>query len=793
MTPPPHRLSRVKRFVAVLAVASLAALLSARPALAAESDMLNNNALADAIVKAATLGVLIDRDLPRDTFDVRAAANQIGNDPDKIFAWVRDNTAYVPYRGSLRGPVGVLLDRSGNSLDRSLLLARLLQIAGQQVRLAHGTLPDDKSVQLLKSDWEDPKSAVAMPSLPEMDDAAMAKYAMQANIDPATIRQGNAQLEMTRQKKTEDLIGTVVDESARLAALVGEPADSNVHAAALQAIGDHWWVQRQQDGKWIDLDPITRDAKPGDHSIDPAQTVDLPNNWDGTSPDVSQLHEVELRVVVERLDGKNASTTTAFHQTLRPATLAGQIANLQIIAADWPGDLDLSTGDATEKLRTALLAQQHWIPILFVGNDQVVQGGFDSHGVVDPHPPLDSLGKTGKSTAGAASAARDAFGGPAVEAASETGQLTGVWLEIEIRVPGEKPQVYRRSLFDAFGPALRAAGNLAEPPVGDSFNLRRAVALYRQTAILPAGYLLSEPFVTHQTMEYLAETAPLLVNAVKQAPSKQSLDSVASAKKLPGALLYLGSQRRGIEAFSQPIALGRPNVFLYTTGLAMGADGKIHSLIATDIVANEVEIRGLSGADQFKAAMTQGVLETALEPLVLQRATGERNTTRLFADSQTQHIQWVKLASADDPQLSQLKLNADTLARIREELGKGYVVVAPTAAVSVNSQALEGWWRVDPRTGACIGFAADGTGSEIAERGLLFVTVMGAIGEAWDCWAAGGAGHMCIACAVMDAVLDVLGEFTHLPITGFLAGQGVGRSCFHDAEHHGGGGDHGGE
>ena len=47
------------------------------------------------------------------------------------------------------GPAGVLMDRMGNSLDRSLLLAEVLRRIGATVRLAHGTLDDKKAPELL--------------------------------------------------------------------------------------------------------------------------------------------------------------------------------------------------------------------------------------------------------------------------------------------------------------------------------------------------------------------------------------------------------------------------------------------------------------------------------------------------------------------------------------------------------------------------------------------------------------------------------------------------------------------
>src|SRR5689334_10716474 len=43
-----------------------------------------------------------DRDLPKDSFDPEAVVGKVGRDPDKLFAWVRDRTAWVPYQGTLR-------------------------------------------------------------------------------------------------------------------------------------------------------------------------------------------------------------------------------------------------------------------------------------------------------------------------------------------------------------------------------------------------------------------------------------------------------------------------------------------------------------------------------------------------------------------------------------------------------------------------------------------------------------------------------------------------------------------
>src|SRR5687767_10275946 len=50
------------------------------------------------------------RQAPRESFDPQAVIEQVGRDPAKLAAWVRENTDLLPYRGALRGPRGVMMD-----------------------------------------------------------------------------------------------------------------------------------------------------------------------------------------------------------------------------------------------------------------------------------------------------------------------------------------------------------------------------------------------------------------------------------------------------------------------------------------------------------------------------------------------------------------------------------------------------------------------------------------------------------------------------------------------------------
>ena len=73
----------------------------------------------------------------------------MGVNADDIVAYVRDNIAFEQYSGLLRGPKWTLIGRSGNSIDQASLLATLLENAGYQVKIEHGTLNPEQATQLL--------------------------------------------------------------------------------------------------------------------------------------------------------------------------------------------------------------------------------------------------------------------------------------------------------------------------------------------------------------------------------------------------------------------------------------------------------------------------------------------------------------------------------------------------------------------------------------------------------------------------------------------------------------------
>src|SRR5688500_2119592 len=128
------------------------------------------------------------RNAPRDRWDPDYVITKVGKSPDALFAWVRDNTYWIPYHGILRDARGVLMDRQGNSLDRALLLATLVQKAGHPVRLAHRKLTGEEAQTLFPEILDGPPPSVETKPEPSQRDASVATVAARYDVGKSDVR-----------------------------------------------------------------------------------------------------------------------------------------------------------------------------------------------------------------------------------------------------------------------------------------------------------------------------------------------------------------------------------------------------------------------------------------------------------------------------------------------------------------------------------------------------------------------------------------------------------------------------
>jgi hypothetical protein len=130
-----------------------------------------------------------------------------GKDWEETFKFVRDSIRTEPSRFPLKTTEGVRWGRSGNSLEKALLLAQLLEDNGTKAQIAEGELNGAAAAELLGS------------------------------MFPAG--------ETFSYKK-----------DVPISAPVEEPG-------LLEAVKRHFWVQVESGGDWVDLDPSFPGAEPG--------------------------------------------------------------------------------------------------------------------------------------------------------------------------------------------------------------------------------------------------------------------------------------------------------------------------------------------------------------------------------------------------------------------------------------------------------------------------------------------------------------------------------------------------
>lgn len=74
------------------------------------------------------------------TPEIQAKAQELGNDPIRIYNWVRNTIEFLPTYGSIQGSSSTMRSGRGNAFDTASLLVALLRAAGTPARYVYGTV-----------------------------------------------------------------------------------------------------------------------------------------------------------------------------------------------------------------------------------------------------------------------------------------------------------------------------------------------------------------------------------------------------------------------------------------------------------------------------------------------------------------------------------------------------------------------------------------------------------------------------------------------------------------------------
>ena len=653
-------------------------------------------------------------EIPRDTFDPQAIVDEVGDDPKALFRWVRDNTYFVPYRGSLRGYKGVLMDRLVNSLVRSLLLHELLEEQAKDLLRRIRPVPREGALK---------QKVTAPQETNNIVDNYIEKYELGLDRDEilrALKETVNEQEEITKKLNKQidsqtEYIFKAVDEFRK-----DSSPDEEIRKR--KAIQNHWWVQIENENKWSDLDPALADSKPGKSLAEEEQNLsaeDLPEDMN---------HLIQISIIIERWQNGKTSEQTVLEHVFHPSALSGEQIILYHIPLKWPKDLNLfAEKKPLDRLLTEVLNQKEWQPALVAGSDRISQSSFTDSGEINESPGSEEGG-----------ADQEGFITGIFKASDQEKEkkkpvkdsfLTAEWIEYEIHSPEQSIRKIRRTIFDMIGTASRKEGRVQRPQINESARMNRGLALLGETEILFQNCHISPYHYVH----FLASSAvqnsgPLLSLFHRPETSQGQIDEsvLEGAIPPPSPVYNLALYRQILNRFRGYVYLDEPNILSYSKGLRQHSKEGMTEVQEFDIVTNKVAILPGSSADPFFVQSYQGVIDSNAESSLLSSSkyATKLSTAEIFVQSQALNIKWQLIKNSQELASKGIMIEKDSFIPIEKDLSEGYFVLVPEKSILIKNLPFTSWWRINPKTGEVLGITQAGKGQASVEERLQFAFLL---------------------------------------------------------------------
>jgi hypothetical protein len=679
---------------------------------------------------------VINSKIDRSLFEIDALADRLGSDPTAMVHFVRDEIRYEPYTGVLRGALGTLLCRAGNALDRSLLLAALLQKAGLTTQIASGHLSSQQAQTLVNRLFEPVKPVPQ--AISSVADLA-AEISRTTGVDQAKLLQRSNEMQHYGEKQKKQLIDYVDTESKYLSDILSKAGVGagvvTPNDQLLAEASDHYWVQYQNaSGQWVDLDSSFTDAEPG------KANTQVANTFASDSVPEELYHHLRitltLRVaqVVEGNDGPTTDTVL-LDRELRVA----EEQDKNTVVANVPDPMPDFAG-VKGTLGDALAATKGFQTVLQVGDKATAGKYFDLKGKIS-----DKLGGPVGDVVTNAGGIGGAFGGLGGNAggvlggASEgsTTRIVGEWVDYNLSSPrvnstGPNLRHFHRDIVSPVAIKAWTAGKGAETLPSNVGRDALRGRLFWSTELLPVTGPLVFGYLGYLQMESLKASRGLVDFVLRsglglapgQTPPAESSIFPVSNSVLSGVLMQTA---KGITASHFPgltFFLGEPALVSFEHA-AVGSSSSGNPVEAYDIVAYRPRVVAKAGSVTDSKAVAllriaQGVLATRAEwMLIKDMGMGRtvRNTTGAFEAARRSGTPSIVLrpGAAGLRILSSLDAPDSVRAELSESLRTGYTLVLPAKAPVEGGSPEFAWWQIDNSSGELIGKMPGGRGQALVE------------------------------------------------------------------------------
>ena len=604
---------------------------------------------------------------PRALTDVDALAGELRT-PEAAFAFVRDEIAFEPYPGVMKGARGTLLTRGGNALDRALLLAAILKRNGVSARIAHARLGEDQTRQLVQAIASAPGATTRILTSVNALDIPTSNRPGQQELTDALERRAGVAARTVEQAVNGSR--PLIEASLKSAGLAGV---DDGERQARQALTDHYWVQAIVESHAVDLDPATPGARVGQRLADGTDTLD-PDSLPG-----DLFQHVRFRLVADLHTADGVRATDVLQQEFKAVELFGK--NIRVVIAP-------QTTSATEAACHAILMignrRIDSLPIQLSGQPPARQGGGADLG-----------GLFG------------ALGGESDEK-PEAVTLGRLSLEVVSRGPNLPGASSRRVIMD------RLDGSGPDAAIVDAFADDRSVRpllIQMWDGAISIGpihplFLLRTVLDTmkaQQSMDEKARARIYLGNAFgvdDLAPQTLSRELIGYFLSSDVTRHQLGQSAGGVTSFYR-----RPRLAFYRHGFVVGdwsqPQGPPRFTEGIDVLNSPFQFIGHRDG-VARLAAESGIADTALEASLMP-AGAVFNTLPLLAAAGAQGVPTLIIRADQRSRLQDVSVPAAIRHVLEDELAQGRMLVMPSRLVTLNDVQTFGWWSVDPATGFALG------------------------------------------------------------------------------------------
>ena len=596
---------------------------------------------------------------------IASKAAELGYDADRIFRFVADEVRYEAYAGALRGANGTLWGLAGNSVDKSILLAALLDESQILYRYASGVLTPKANAALQSAlvvvaagatPESSPSSSITMP-VPSTDGTP-------SPVDQSTV-EGVLRATETARKLSAQLYEFTagVIHSSLTSAGIELPALPEVALPESES-NAHYWVQVADGPSWIDLDTTLPKAERGKTLVSAAGTADA-------IPD-ELAHRVRIRIVAEEMIGGIGTRRDAVTWEGMSSDLINEPVAVMVMSPDDFNGVGLT-------INQAFSGNSSFIPCLAVGNTV----SYATTPVV--------VGATGDSSV--SGVLNSAAATPAGVAAD--GELVGLWLNVDVISPGSDPVSIERALLDRVGFVARNAASIDWSKLAP-VHLVQNVDTGRQVI----AELSSLTLLAFESSIVPGTVTAANASAIENFGALHLIGpSFASYRHALGTVL---EQSNGSRSF-----VSSPNVVAFSIGRddPSVADGPVS--MTMDILHRQptVVATGKPKSGDVHPLVRAGVLDQVAEQVlldpVLRGATAPDMSAlsvgAVFAEAKKKGVAFAVVNDAAS--LGRVTVSPEAEIRISKALETGLVAIVPEQPVEIGGQAVSAWWLVDPATG----------------------------------------------------------------------------------------------